>query len=995
MPDQRPTADEWEISLSAGDTSQTNQPTPQPSSPRNNPQPQPRPHPQPKPQPQPWPQPAPTQPYPNTLANQLKAERNQRNAIIKLTIAVAVLLGILWACTNTDVITDAADNVPSLLKEFIADDGNHQNTAGNPLATSTAAPTAARPIPNTKTIPPTRTIPTELSEMENADWLRSRHGGTYKTLKNLAWLRDGLTKNEAETAQNLLYMAANDHETLKKALDLQWVKDDINRAEAKATRHLMYLSYRDKAASRKLTEMPFLSSITESDALLISGLHGRAHRGTLSEFMTHPTIADGITDDETVLATAVTTIDDQAYMNSLLYPGNATVETIRTSSPRTAILTISIVRAGTRRVTDSSVIVEEAVEYVEDFMEMPLPTNHVIVLLDDTGVTENFAGTNYGEAIAYLRKGEDGSDWDRAAFMLGMVHEVAHYFWRGSEDWIDEGMANTIEHRFGIDRGLPRQMFTTERKGCSVNTLEELSNLDPNKQNEQFQCNYYLGEKLFLDLQNAMTPAAFQQAINSLYQKSLVLREKDRTAGIQQVREAFQAHNDIVQKHWDGTLTPVAKADTTRTPTAVPPPTGIKDASPPTATAPRPTQTPITPTLLFTQDDPDMGFSIEIPRDWEAKLERQTAIYRPPDSTAHILLIHTSQITREEYLKQAEDQLVTGHLLQSGGDWPELSGTSSWGLNTSGASYYETHYVGKHESSQCTENGIIRIHESKSTEGKPITTIVEMVSCQEEADRMLRTRTTVLESFTVTRPWTSPLAVSVIPVATSVPVTTIPVVTPVPSTAPTPSASPAPTSTPTPAPTRTPTPTHTPTPTPAPTATPQPTPTPTPGPVYFMAEGIKLHEVGKHQEALNHFQQARILSRGDTSELKLWQGRAHRALGNLETALKHLDIAVYLDDNAINLAERAGIQADMGNGAEALEDGYAARNRPDQADGWRHSKAEANLVIAKGWALIERWEESLNHAEEALRVATEHGYPEDRSRVIRTVLEEAERQINK
>ena len=71
------------------------------------------------------------------------------------------------------------------------------------------------------------------------------------------------------------------------------------------------------------------------------------------------------------------------------------------------------------------------------------------------------------------------------------------------------------------------------------------------------------------------------------------------------------------------------------------------------------------------------------------------------------------------------------------------------------------------------------------------------------------------------------------------------------------------------------------------------------------------------------------------------------------------------------------------------------RNRPDQADGWRHSKAEANLVIARGWALIGRWEESLNHAEEALSIATEHGDTEERIRVIRTVLEEAERQLNK
>ena len=161
-----------------------------------------------------------------------------------------------------------------------------------------------------------------------------------------------------------------------------------------------------------------------------------------------------------------------------------------------------------------------------------------------------------------------------------------------------------------------------------------------------------------------------------------------------------------------------------------------------------------------------------------------------------------------------------------------------------------------------------------------------------------------------------------------------------------------------------------------------------------MTEGIKLHEEGDHQEVLNHFREARILSGMDTSELKVWQGRAHRGQGDLETTLRDLDIPIHLDGDAINLAERAGIHADMGNGAEALEDSFDARNSPEQTDGWRHSKTEANLVIARGWALIERWEESLNHAEQALRVATERGYPEVRIREIQVVLEEVQRQLN-
>lgn len=58
-----------------------------------------------------------------------------------------------------------------------------------------------------------------------------------------------------------------------------------------------------------------------------------------------------------------------------------------------------------------------------------------------------------------------------------------------------------------------------------------------------------------------------------------------------------------------------------------------------------------------------------------------------------------------------------------------------------------------------------------------------------------------------------------------------------------------------------------------------------------------------------------------------------------------------------------------------MEDSYAARNSPDQTDSWRHWEAQVDMVVAREWSLIEHWVESLENAEEALRIAPEHGYP--------------------
>ena len=367
--------------------------------------------------------------------------------------------------------------------------------------------------------------------MENAGWMKQSHRGSYNQVAKFPWVKDGLTVQEAKTAENLFYIAASNHGSLESLLALGWLSDDLSVEEDKAVRWIKALNFHDQDVAKRVMGMPFLASVDSTDALLLEGLYYQEYKGTLDNILGHPRATQGIADEDAVLFTAVTTIHDREQVNRFLAPKSATVETIRTSSARTPNLTISIVRAGERRATNTSLIIEEAVGYVENAMGRALPTDHVILLLDDTGVTQNFAGVNYGQAIAYLREGEDGDEWERAAFTKGIAHEVAHYFWHGNENWIDEGMADTIEQNYGRDKGLPPQMMVTERKGCTVTTLQALSEMAPEQQNKQFQCNYYLGERLFLDLQNALGREEFSSRARQLYEITKPLREENEKAG--------------------------------------------------------------------------------------------------------------------------------------------------------------------------------------------------------------------------------------------------------------------------------------------------------------------------------------------------------------------------------------------------------------------------------------------------------------------------------
>ena len=539
----------------------------------------------------------------------------------------------------------------------------------------------------------------------------------YNTIANYPWVKDGLSADESHTIEELLYVPIPKSENLEALLQLGWLQDGPSPEENIAIEWLSNLNAHDPDATKTVLAMPFLASITETDTLVLKGLFYKAHTNTLTTFLQHPTVRDGITDDEAVLVTAATTIANHDYIGKILAPRNTVVETIQTSSTHTPNLTISIVRLGTRRITDSSAIIAEAVEYVEQAMGIPLPTSHVIVLLDDSAVIDQFAGVNYGQAIAYLREGEDGDAWQRTAFRQSMVHEVAHYFWRGSENWIDEGMANTIDNTFAVTQGFPTEMTATQRQSCTLTTLEQLSTLNPDHTHPQYRCNYYLGEKLFMELQGVQSSDSFRNAITNLHQMTLALQEDGQTAGITEVKAAFPEHQHIVQKHWTG-KTPVAILPTS-TPVSKALPTSI-----PASTA-LPTSIPASIALsrdYIAHQNAESGFSIKLPRNWEGSAEEDRVTFQPQNSTAHILVIEQSNASRKDYLALNEDSL-----LHPAGDWKSYHSSYFEDTNSNAVTFWEVQYTRERNGGGCIEQGLIRVYESQHEAGTPTTTKIEIV----------------------------------------------------------------------------------------------------------------------------------------------------------------------------------------------------------------------------------------------------------------------------
>ena len=395
-------------------------------------------------------------------------------------------------------------------------------------------PATAAPNPTPTLIPTAPVLPSLANyDTQNLRWLAHHHPSLYRQLAALPWVEDGLSELERDTIDQLLYIGVSDIPSLRATLDLAWVQDAISELERDTIDQLGYIGVSDIPSLRATLDlawvqdaiseleydainwlsnlgaedvpnlaaiiaMPFLHTPDSTDVLALRSMHWLANKEALAPLIAHASFLDGITDNETTLVAAVGTLyRDTDEISRMLDPGYASIEAVTS----TAGLQLSIIRSGSQSQPWTADALGDAADYAEQVMLLDLSVDHVIFVLNDKAVGSTPAGTNYGFAISILPEYEQMQDtFEGRAFQQGLVHEVAHYYWNGNENWIDEGLANTIEYMHGADNGLSPGQLKTRREGCEAHDLEMLSEWDAPIGSPEYYCSYYLGERLFLEL---------------------------------------------------------------------------------------------------------------------------------------------------------------------------------------------------------------------------------------------------------------------------------------------------------------------------------------------------------------------------------------------------------------------------------------------------------------------------------------------------------------
>ena len=172
------------------------------------------------------------------------------------------------------------------------------------------------------------------------------------------------------------------------------------------------------------------------------------------------------------------------------------------------------------QVTPSMDYLEHSVRTIEEFMTHPLPTSFIALFYDDAVFPES-GGTNFGThmAMQLLYDVENSRWWEYTAHVI--AHEVAHYYWSGNSSWIDEGAAELLAS-ISENRRIAEPVGTTNNPCASAKTIAELEAIEPENLGEKgFNCNYYLGEAIFLELYHTLGEETFRQGFSNLYRKSL------------------------------------------------------------------------------------------------------------------------------------------------------------------------------------------------------------------------------------------------------------------------------------------------------------------------------------------------------------------------------------------------------------------------------------------------------------------------------------------
>ena len=323
-------------------------------------------------------------------------------------------------------------------------------------------------------------------------------------------------------------------EMAAKIEDLHWVKDGIARVELNAVRGLIRLA--DDGHTERLLEEPWVVEGKNYPALESLWILAINNPTELSNIMTHPTIRDGITDQEAKILATLHVVNDD-LLGNLLDPELVTLEERTITLPLAGETELTIIRTGPGN-NHAMNSLTSSVRKIEAFMGLPFPRREVIYLVDES---LDVRGRNYNTHVSI--RTEYVTQIGESTLEL-VAHEAGHYYWRGYNPLVSEGAAHILASLANDTLHGPLISLTCP---CarSIAEFEEWQRVESFDE-PVHGCHYTFGERLFRDLYDNLGDTAFRLAFRRLYLYSVFNIPNDdcgdSATSVCHVKEAFTTY---------------------------------------------------------------------------------------------------------------------------------------------------------------------------------------------------------------------------------------------------------------------------------------------------------------------------------------------------------------------------------------------------------------------------------------------------------------------
>ena len=221
--------------------------------------------------------------------------------------------------------------------------------------------------------------------------------------------------------------------------------------------------------------------------------------------------------------------------------------------PHTGPVKITLLRQETDGDPETIHRIEKALRYAEDFMQTPLPTDHLVVLVADVLPTGT-VGYNYDTHINiptdYDRTSHD-TQWNDSV-QKSFTHEVAHYYWQNNANWINEGMAELIAE-IGENQRIGAAVTAAIHPDPTHDCIKDIP-----KYGQATAPDYALGKRIFLDLRDTVGPETFQQRMIRIYRNTQEQIPQNgyirRGIHLKEIEDAFDSEEsqNVINRWYEG-----------------------------------------------------------------------------------------------------------------------------------------------------------------------------------------------------------------------------------------------------------------------------------------------------------------------------------------------------------------------------------------------------------------------------------------------------------